>query len=192
MGVDYGSKLAGTTAAAMLVQGRLQVWQTQRGEDADAWLLNLAAEMSPKMIFIDAPLSLPSVYTSGTGLADADYFYRECDRTLHAMSPMFLGGLTARAIKLKAQLTSAAISVMETYPSQLARLLFPHLGTYKKGAGPTPDFREALHLCIQTHLERPVENWHQLDAVLAWYSGYRYVNGQAAVYGNTIEGQIII
>lgn len=93
-GVDYGSKLAGTTVITFLSQNQLVTYQSPKGKNADDWLKNLLSTQKIGTIYIDAPLSLPSAYC---GKGD-NFHYRKADQMLHAMSPMFLGGLTARAI----------------------------------------------------------------------------------------------
>lgn len=90
MGIDYGSKLAGTTAVAMLVKNELRLWQSTRGQDADTWLKALVRELKPKVVYMDAPLTLPQAYYQTPHNANADFFYRQADRELHAMSPMFI------------------------------------------------------------------------------------------------------
>lgn len=142
MGIDFGAKLAGTTAVAMVRDGALRLWQSEKGKDADSWLLYLIAELQPKVIFLDAPLSLPKVYAREAFTTASDFFYRQADREVQAMSPMFIGGLTARAIKLRTQLAAQGIAVLETYPSQANRLLFPHLQGYKKSLAALPTYAD--------------------------------------------------
>lgn len=192
IGLDYGAKLAGTTAVAMLQKKELQVWQSIKGQDADAWLLKLIPELRPDTVFIDAPLSLPAVYGKLPASPIADYFYRTCDRQLQAMSPMFLGGLTARAIRLTAQLTTQGIRVIETYPAGLARLLFPTVVGYKKDTRPSPRIIDVLQEPVGFRIATDISTWHQVDAVLAWISGQRYKQGVATTYGEAPEGQIIV
>lgn len=192
MGVDYGSKLAGTTAVAMVVEGQIQVWQSMKGQDADKWLLERIMELQPKVVFIDAPLTLPKVYTQTAHSPTSDYFYRQGDRELQAMSPMFIGGLTARAMKLRAQLAETGVAVLETYPSALAKLLLPQLPGYKKSLAALPDYAEALQSSLKYRLKEKPQNWHQFDALLAWYSGYRHQVGQSVLYGDAREGRIIV
>ncbi|WP_162052381.1 DUF429 domain-containing protein [Pontibacter pamirensis] len=192
MGVDYGAKQSGTTAAAMLVQGHLQVWQSAKGQDADRWLLELVQELQPNVIYLDAPLTLPKVYTQSTHSPTSDYFYRQADRELQAMSPMFIGGLTARAIKLRFQLAEKGIAVLETYPSALIRQLLPQLPGYKKSLAALPHFSEALQGLLQYNSIKTPQNWHQLDALLAWFSGYRHQLGQSLLYGDAREGRVIV
>jgi len=192
MGVDYGAKLAGTTAACMCIKGKLQVWQSHRGENADAWLQQLIGERQPAVVYIDAPLTLPKVYSLPHLLPEADFFYRNADRQLQAMSPMFIGGLTARAIRLRIQLAAAGVAMLETYPTQLAKLLLPHLSGYKKGLAKLPDFTAALQDLLPVTLQALPHSWHQFDALLAWLSGYRHSLGLSVLYGDASEGRIIV
>lgn len=192
IGIDYGSKLAGTTTLAYVYQNQLVVKQSARGQNADDWILENTSQLLPKAVFIDAPLSLPQVYTSGVYTSGSEYFYRACDRAVQAMSPMFIGGLTARAILLRAKLSEAGIAVLETYPSQLVRLLFGHLPDYKKGFASLQDFTAALQNLLPVQLQAPPQNWHQFDGLAAWYSGYRHSVGQSILYGEATEGRIIV
>ncbi len=192
MGVDYGSKLAGTTAAAMLLNGQIHIWQSANGEDADVFLLNLVTTYKPASVFIDAPLTLPKVYSQLPYTSDSDFFYRACDREVQAMSPMFIGGLTARAIKLRTTLAEQGIALLETYPSQLAKLLFAHQKGYKKDLAVLPNMAEQLQGLLNYKVVQTPANWHQFDALLAWFSGYRHLLGDAELYGDANEGRIIV
>ncbi len=192
LGVDYGSKLAGTTAAAMCVAGQLVIWQITPGQDADKWLMQLTQERQPRVLYLDAPLTLPKAYSQTPQVASADFFYRQADRELQAMSPMFIGGLTARAIKLRVQLAENGIGVLETYPTALARLLFPQLDGYKKSFATLPKYTEALQSLVPFPMTNIPDNWHQFDAVLAWLSGYRHAAGEAVLYGEATEGRVIV
>ncbi|WP_299824511.1 DUF429 domain-containing protein [uncultured Pontibacter sp.] len=192
MGVDYGSKLAGTTAAAYVSGGSIDVVQSQQNKNADEWLWQLLAAVEAKTVFVDAPLTLPKVYGQGIYTSDAEYFYRSCDKEVQAMSPMFIGGLTARAIQLRAKLSEAGIAVLETYPSQLNKLLFSHLAGYKKDLAALPVYTEALQGLLPLPVLHPPSNWHQFDSLLAWYSGYRHSKGQSILYGDAKEGRIVV
>jgi predicted nuclease with RNAse H fold len=191
-GIDYGARLAGTTAVAVLQDNALQVWQSSKGEDADAWLLKLIPELGAGTVMLDAPLSLPAVYRLHPTPPEADFFYRACDREVKAMSPMFIGGFTARAIRLTAQFASQGIRVMETYPSQLARLLFHPEEGYKNGKAPSTAFIQKLQSMLPFPIKSELLSWHQADALLAWYSGLRLSQGQAVQYGSAAEGLIVV
>ena len=189
-GIDYGSKMAGTTVITYDVNGVLFQKSSSKKMDADAMILKAAVELMPSFIYLDAPLSLPNVYY-GKG---NDYFYREADKELKAMSPMFLGGLTARAMQLKSQiLTVIETKVFETYPSALVRSI-PELKTHykKKDATMVPILTKQIERLLEKiKLDEKPKTIHQIDSILAWYSGYRHQNGLAIITGNHEEGLII-
>lgn len=177
-GLDYGSKLAGTTVIAWRIDNTFFWLQSIKGEDADAWLLDQIDRLDIRTLFIDAPISLPGVY-SGNG-AFNDYFFRSCDRVTSAMSPMFLGGLTARAMKLTNDLGKKGIRTLEVYPSQLRKELGDGiLDSLSKVTGLDADLIAA-------------QNKHIQDAMIAWLSGFRYFNNSHITYGDEKEGLIIV
>lgn len=183
IGVDYGSKLAGTTVVCYNKEGQLHFLQSEKKKDADAFLKNFIQLNRPAEVFMDAPLSLPGVYTQ----KGDDYFYRQCDRLVGGMSPMFLGGLTARAMKLRAAFSSHPF--FEIYPAQLVRVLWPDQETYKKDLAA---FCELLRATLPLSWAHQPQNWHQADAALGWYSGWRYHQQTAISYGRKEEGLIIV
>ena len=105
---------------------------------------------------------------------------------------MFLGGLTARAMKMKRLLTAQNISVFETYPAALVRQILPHSKFYKKDI---QGFRKELHTIIRG-LELSAlphfATFHQVDSLLAWISGYRHLTHQSNIVGSEQEGLIYI
>ena len=188
-GIDYGSKLAGTTAIAFPLDSTIAVVKSKKKQNADAFIFQWAKENTPTCLFIDAPLSLPGVYHSPEQYED--YFYRKADRQLSAMSPMFLGGLTARAMQLKASLTS--VEFREVYPAGLARLIELDLKRYKKDTAYMPEAIQALRPVFEG-FELPTElpDWHCYDALLALGTGYRFMHAKHITYGTSEEGQIIL
>lgn len=192
-GIDYGAKLAGTTVVAFLEGGVLRFAASAKKQDADAYLLQFFAERQAGKIFIDAPLSLPKVYTQGANVEDAipDFHYRACDRELGAMSPMFLGGLTARAMKQAFILRKQGHDVNETYPGMLARHLgLPALG-YKGDKASIAPCLQVLHALFDIKcLVDALPNWHHFDALLALCSGLRHERGEAMAVGDK-EGLIV-
>jgi len=184
VGIDFGAKAAGTTCLCWLQAGQLKVYQSQKGQDADAFVLSFVGQHQPRQVFIDAPLSLPAVY----GGAGGSYFYRACDVALGAMSPMFLGGLTARAMQLAYNLQQAGVAVHEVYPAAAAKHLLPEGSGYKTNL---PQFATALSRLLPC-VPPPLANWHQADSVLAWLTGYRHSRGLAIVHGHQAEGFILI
>ncbi len=192
-GIDYGSKLAGTTVVAFLNDGgAIETLQSAKGQDADQFILQWAAQHQPSHLFLDAPLSLPGVYTKK--LECDDYFYRKADKQTKAMSPMFLGGLTARAMFLRDQLSAQyQINTWEVYPAYLAKLLALHSLFYKKEKVHIPKVIEAIAATLPCDIATcKFYNWHQVDALLSFCSGFRYIQGIALVFGDPIEGQIIV
>lgn len=188
-GVDFGSKLAGTTVLA-IAQSPLVLLASQKGEDADDFLLRHLSASETRHLFFDAPLSLPGVYTQQPNCQD--YMYRKGDRVLGAMSPMFLGGLTARAMRLRAQLEPLGINMYEAYPAaQAERLGLKPLG-YKKIPAAIPDIllRIAEEIGPGTPLPHSVPTWHAVDALLALVTGLRWANGLAEFVGDPDEGGI--
>ncbi len=187
LGIDYGSKLAGTTAIAYYDRECIRIVQSEKKKDADQFISAFVQDRMPGVVFIDAPLSLPAAYF---GKGD-DYFYRACDRTLKAMSPMFLGGLTARAMKLQQNFKLTGPTFYETYPGHLAQILeLPDLG-YKKGSSQLAPIRSALQMHFNMKVP-DLSSWHQVDALLALLSATRHAMQQHVTFGNEEEGLIYV
>lgn len=196
LGIDFGARLSGKTVVASVVGDALRLDRVPAGEDADAFLERTVQALRPDAIYLDAPLSLPAVYRTaaawpagdaGDAGADADWFLREADRALGAMSPLFLGGLTARAMRLAARWRAAGIPVHETWPRGVVRTL--GLADYRaQGPDAAARFTAALDLPLPAPA---VADWHEADAVLAWWAGWRHRRGAASVFGREAEGLIL-
>ena len=182
-GIDFGSRKAGTTAICWQEQ-RLHLCCCKQGQDADQFLESWVAVKQPSEIYIDAPLSLPAaLYGKGD-----DYMFRDCDRALKAMSPMFLGGLTARAIRLKDLWQQMGIQVFEVYPGGCIRSKYSDLAIlYKKDI---TTFLLQLQARLKTQFDRKPINWHEVDALLAWEIGARHQLRDALSAGDPTEGLI--
>ncbi len=189
MGVDFGARTAGTTAAAFLKDGKLYVSSVKNNEDADKWLRNQIEDYNPRFVFIDAPLSLPMIYTRK--IENPDYFYRQADRETKAMSPMFIGGLTARAIKLKDEYADKQIEFLESYPKKVSEITMKEFHLKYKEKEYRTDYLAKLEETCGFPFTKEPANWHEADAVLAWLGGKRYLNGTALQAGNPEEGIII-
>ena len=188
-GIDYGSKLAGTTVITYEENGVLYQRSSDKKQDADQMILSSVRELKPGRVFIDAPLSLPAAYFD----KGENYFYRKADIDLKAMSPMFLGGLTARAMHLKKQMEEEGIDVFETYPGALVRATPELKSRYnKKDKTTIPEVLTCL-LKMQSSLKLDImpSNYHEIDSLLAWYSGYRHAKGTSRRVGDIKEGLII-
>lgn len=189
IGIDYGSKLVGTTVIARVADGKVHFSQSEKKKDADQFILDQLAAEAPTIIFLDAPLSLPGAYFDrGT-----DFFYRAADRSLKAMSPMFLGGLTARAMRLTKQLNGLGHQVVEVYPGGLARKLDFPKDQYKKQKIHLPSILKLITSQIPIKfVKTDLITWHHLDALLACWTGWRYHEGVAEGFGEPEEGEIWI
>lgn len=203
VGIDYGSKTSGNTVICHH-DGQVIHFYDADKKDADLFILDrigscqsvlngkLTNDTRIEAVFLDAPLSLPAVYQARAGFSN--YHYRQCDVALKAMSPLFLGGLTARAMELKHRLKEKAnVETYEVYPKAIAQRLFPT--EYHKKLS----VAEMERLCGILTEKFPVlqfykhpKNQHQFDALLAWISGYRFMNQQHSVFGEAQEGLIIV
>ena len=191
VGIDYGSKLAGTTVIAYYQNEMVRFRASKHQEDADKFIIKYIEPLKPDFVFLDAPLSLPGKYVDKQ--AYSDYFYREADRELGAMSPMFIGGLTARAIKLRDYLQESGMSVFETYPRQQARVLELPDSKYKRDEKYISELSQLVSNKLALNVNHDqMETWHHFDALLAFVAGVRYLNKTHQVIGNKEEGQIIV
>lgn len=185
LGIDFGAKYAGTTAICFAENNKLVVVQSSKKMDADTFCNHWITLLKPEFVMIDAPLSLPDAYF---GVND-NFFFRACDIQLQAMSPLFLGGLTARAMKLAHHWKKTGIQFFETYPKMLKVVLDKELSM-------SPSIQKyciyAAMIERQTKLIPSFEqqSTHSCDALLAWYAGYRKNKGEAVFAGNEAEGVI--
>ncbi|HMQ45855.1 MAG TPA: DUF429 domain-containing protein [Saprospiraceae bacterium] len=191
-GIDFGSQLAGTTVIAFLQNQAVCFAQSSKKKSADTFILDWVENLRPTLIGIDAPLSLPGVYQLGNPYED--YHFREADRLLKAMSPMFLGGLTARAMQLKTQLSKQfSTQIIEVYPAQLIiTLQLPATYYKKKHSEIAPMVAQLQELYPFSFSAESVLTWHHLDALLALWSTWRYQQGNSLCFGNQEEGVIIV
>ncbi|MGB3183083.1 MAG: hypothetical protein WBB45_16950 [Cyclobacteriaceae bacterium] len=189
-GIDFGSKLSGFTVIAWIDSDSLVVkWmQSEKKRSADDFLQKTISSFGPYIIGIDAPLSLPGIYRWPGEYED--YFYRIADRMAAAMSPMFIGGLTARAIKLAHQLRQAGIQVEEVYPKLLAAEWKLSRSGYRKNDGNIALALEMIKKQTGWVLPDTKATWHHVDALLALASAVRIQNGTAATMGDEKEGMI--
>lgn len=184
-GIDFGAKLAGTTVICYDNNKTLYFEQSENKQDADLFVQQKAELLQPDFVFIDAPLSIPDAYY---GKGD-DFHYRICDREMQAMSPMFLGGLTARAMKLCHLLD---VKMYETYPSYFLNKELKLSPDGKRIKQITAELLDQLCDLLPVPWDVPPANIHQLDALAAWFSGYRWFTDSAIFIGDSEEGLIII
>lgn len=182
VGIDYGAKLSGNTVIAYIRENGVLFDQVERNKDTDNWLIIKLKDHNFKSVYLDAPMSLPLAYY-GKG---NNFHYRECDVTTKAMSPMFLGGLTARAISLRNQLST--LNFNEVYPAHFQRTIIKSEYYKKDIALFLTDFHEKIDITVNTI----PKNWHQVDALLALTSGIRHHRNKHITIGNPKEGIIVI
>lgn len=180
-GIDYGARYSGKTVICVLEQEELRFYRPAVKEDADKFVTDFLLDFRPNVIAIDAPLSLPSAYFD----EGSDYMYRSSDRILKAMSPMFLGGLTARAIQLMKSLPN--FEWIETYPSHHVRETLAIPKKTKESLGLA--IRLVRDLSGRSFGRKPAD-WHELDASLCWHVAAKYVDGAAKKVGDKSEGLI--
>ena len=191
VGIDYGSKLAGTTVIAYYQNEMVRFRASKHQEDADKFIVKYLQLMKPKFVFLDAPLSLPGKYVDKESYSD--YFYREADRELGAMSPMFLGGLTARAMKLRDYLEKMEITVFETYPKQQAVILELDTSMYKRDDKYIIELSKVVSDKFSLNVNHDqMKTWHHFDSLLAYIAGIRFLNKTHVAIGDKEEGQIIV
>jgi len=191
-GIDFGSKLTGNTVIALFNGDEILFLDVDKGVDADKFILNAAEHFKPALIFLDAPLSLPGVYRGLEGCTN--YHFRHADLETRAMSPMFLGGLAARAMELKAKLEQGGATVKETYPRLMARRYDLKARGYKTHQMALKDCREFISQAFKEGIKcqlKDIKTWHHFDALLALMSALNYQQGQAEEYGQADEGQIV-
>lgn len=191
VGIDYGSKLAGTTVIAYYGNSMVRFKGSKHQEDADRFILDHLQLLKPEHVFLDAPLSLPGRYYDQHNYSD--YFYREADKALGAMSPMFIGGLTARAIKLKDHLESLGMRVFETYPSHQSEVLGLPKDMYKRNEKHIFQLSQLVADNMKVEVcHDQVVSWHHFDALLAYVSGLRYLRNNHLTIGDEREGLIVV
>jgi predicted nuclease with RNAse H fold len=182
IGIDYGAKMSGNTVIAHFVTTQIHFQQVEKKKDADTWITKVLETLQADVVYLDAPLSLPAAYF-GTG---ESYHYREADKVTRAMSPMFLGGLTARAMSLKASLSTLIFH--EIYPAFFQSELVQS-SHYKEDI--TLFLQDLAKIETFTLGDQPT-NWHQVDALIALLIGTRHQEQRHQEIGNPTEGIIII
>lgn len=191
VGIDYGYKFSGTTVICYNTFHEVRFILSSKNSDADAFILNEIVHINPDIVFIDAPLSLPGVYRHINGYFD--YFFRKCDSEIKATSPMFVGGLTARAMDLKKHLNDIGIQVFETHPGKMIEVLSLPVNIYKQKIADLDRMLDVLMKAVCIALNKKlITTWHHFDSLLAFFSGLRYMSQQSRVFGKADEGLVYV
>lgn len=189
IGIDFGAQLAGTTCCAVksLESNQVTILSSTKGKSADKFIWECVDKYSPSLIGIDAPLSLPMFYSNPYQYSDNNF--RFCDRELSAMSPMFLGGLTSRSMKIRYELERQNINCIEVYPKAFVKKHSLDSLGYKESNENIPNCIEALKNIVDVTVKEPLSNWHEFDSLVALAIAERYYTQNADSVGNE-EGYI--
>ena len=191
-GISYGSKLSGNTVIAILNVNKIHFLDIDENTDADEFIYNASRHFKPNVVFLDAPLSLPSRCCGKSG---NDFHFRKADLDLKAISPMFIGGITARAMQLKSRIENNSTKVYETHTkAQACNYKLIELG-YKKEDQHLIACRNTLKEKLSPSLFfdcQDIKTWEHLDAFLSLFSAMRFVMGRADTFGDPEEGLIYV
>ena len=157
---------------------------------ADGEILTKIREINPRVVAIDAPLSLPPGRNSleertGVHLRESD---RELLRRGIKFFPVTLGPmrkLTERGISLKKILKAQNFVVIEAYPGG-AQDVF---GIPRKQKG-LNNLKAGLENLGIKRLHSEMSD-HELDAVTCAYVGKLFLEGQAVTYGDPNDGIVM-
>jgi hypothetical protein len=156
----------------------------------DKEIFELIKKIKPKLIAIDAPLSLPKGRKSLK--RKEKIHFREADRQLRRYGikffPITLGPmrkLTERGIKLRKTLEKK-FKVIEVYPGATQDIL--KIPRKQKGIEKLKKGIEKLGIKIL----KKNPNGDELDAITCAFTGWLYLKRKCIAIGDKKEGQIII
>lgn len=157
----------------------------------DKEILKVAKKTKPKLIAVDAPLSLPKGRKSLK--KRENIHFRKCDKELLKMRikffPITLGPmrkLTERGIKLKKTLEKLKFKVIEVFPGATQDIL--KIPRKQKGLKKLKEGLERLGIKIL----KKNPNGDELDAVTCAFTGWLYLKRNFKAIGSKKEGQIIL
>jgi uncharacterized protein len=160
---------------------------------SDEEILEAVRAARPRIVAVDAPLSLPR------GRKSLDIpgppHLRACDRALLELGirffPVTLGPmrmLTRRGIDLAPQLAENGCPVIEAYPGGAQDVL----GLPRKGDGEERLRRALVRFGFSGAVEhRPITH-DELDAVVCAYTGREHLAGRSTMLGDPTEGLLIL
>ena len=159
----------------------------------DDSILTAVEEDHPRVVVIDAPLSLPR--GRATIEDRAGPHLRGCDRVLLAQHirffPLTLGPmrtLTTRGIELARRLARPGRTILEGYPGGSQ----DRLGLPRKGAGEAALQRALLRRGLRGDLARRRLTHDELDAVTIAWTGRMYLEGRGELIGDPTEGTMLL
>jgi uncharacterized protein len=190
VGLDLAGSPQRSTGCCVLV-GTREVRTSVLHDDSE--ILDAVRQAHPRLVSIDAPLSLP------TGRRSLEVpgppHLRACDRELLRRHirffPVTLGPmrmLTARGMRLASELRALGYPVEESYPGAAQDIV----GLPRKGAGVERLRRSLRARGFYGTIERRSTTHDELDAVLCAWVGRLRVEGRAEVIGDPSEGTMIL
>jgi hypothetical protein len=144
----------------------------------DAEIVEQCVRSRPKVVAIDAPLSLPE--HGSLRAADEQLI----ERGLRVFPPMFAGmkKLTTRGIKLAGEMRSQGLRVIEIHPRSSGIMLF---GTAERTRWVSKIRRKGWQLKLG-------RSEHEIDAVVAALTGMLWLKKKTEEIGDREEGTIVI
>lgn len=186
IGIDLSGLSRGTKGRTALAQLSIEdpprvldVRVLERGKQTDAELLEWVAARSPRVVAIDAPLTLPHGITCEDPGCErcippsSSYLTRDVDRMAGGMSMVMIAGIAFRGIYLARRIASLGYDVIEIYPAAAYRAF---------GLLSTEDRRDSLRVADAIESRVPgarVETGDERDAVAAAFVAVEYARGRA-------------
>ena len=203
LGIDLTSTPRRPSGYAVLDEGGSLAHVGLAREDVE--LLALSERWCPKVVAIDAPLSLPRglccleetcpcrpVAPNGLKAAERELFQQGI--SLYATTKRsIIKPMIYRAMRLRCTLEARGIPVIEVYPYASKVRLWGKPIPKKTTAAGRRWLRERLEGLVPGLREHEGRLGHdQLDAVVAAYTAYLYDRGQAEGVGDPDEGLIYV
>lgn len=178
VGIDLAGKATNPTGWAMLRNKTISTCHLNHDEE----ILKRSINCDPKIIAVDAPLSMPK-----------KAIMRKADKEMHKRGyPVFpprfpaMEKLTLRAIRIVRELTRRRFKVIEVHPTSTRKAL----------KMPTKDWKKIqtifLRIGLEGDLKTRVLTPHEIDAVTAALTGHLYIQGKTELIGDKKEGYIVV
>jgi predicted nuclease with RNAse H fold len=178
VGIDLAGKATNPTGWAMLRNKTISTCHLHHDEE----ILKRSINCDPKIIAVDAPLSMPK-----------KAIMRKADKEMHKRGyPVFpprfpaMEKLTLRAIRIVRELTRRRFKVIEVHPTSTRKAL----------KMPTKDWKKIqtifLRIGLEGDLKTRVLTPHEIDAITAALTGHLYIQGKTELIGDKKEGYIVV
>lgn len=162
VGIDLAAKEKNPTGIAIMYGTRIKTITLF----SDFEILDLFTRIKPRIIAMDAPLTLKDRYAE-------KYLKKYGAMSLKIPSMMLLA---QRGLRLKERFENAGFKVIEVFPTATAKIL----GFYRKNK------MEMLSYFKDFSIEG-TRNKHEVDAIIAAYTAYLYLSGKCS----TVDGVVI-